>query len=177
MLQERQERDAQAAAVLQPPTSSKQSKHAANRERSMQRVQLQREIDDLRRQLQLAIPQAIDAKKKEVGALTIRMHKLKVAKPTIVLLEAARHVDTATRLGWPTAVRARHSQRVPTGRPRGSALCDRVARRKSCTSPKLAELNEFTRLIAASTTRRFCLIARTLGHGHRWWWWWGRGGG
>ena len=61
LVRERQQRDTKAAAALEPPTPSKKSGHAVNCQRGRQRVKLRQEIDDLKRQLRVTIPQVIVA--------------------------------------------------------------------------------------------------------------------
>ena len=89
LVRERQQRDTKAAAALEPPTPSKKSGHAVNCQRGRQRVKLRQEIDDLKRQLRVTIPQAIDAKEKELRSLTIRRRKPNTAEPVYALFKAA----------------------------------------------------------------------------------------
>ena len=77
-------------AALEPPTSSKKSQHAANCQRGRQRVKLRQEIDDLKGQLRVMIPQVIGAQEKELRSPTIRRRKPKAAEPVHVLFEAVR---------------------------------------------------------------------------------------
>ena len=55
-------------------------------------------IDDLKRQLRVTIPQAIDAKEKELTAPTTRRRKPKVAEPVHALFEAARDARLLLRI-------------------------------------------------------------------------------